>query len=80
MSDSVWAEGQPDPTPEVARQCIQSAIERIEAAILAWKRIEADPASDSAARSEARLLVGRIEEEFAWQWRNVRLLLKEGKL
>ena len=60
-----------------ALDIVREHIERIKDAEARWKDYEADPASTSDQRFEAKVTFERNQEEFWLQWRNVERILQE---
>lgn len=56
--------------------CVKTAIDRIDLAQTERIDLEMDPASTGDQRTIAVERFKRCEEEFAWQWRNVKEILK----
>jgi hypothetical protein len=57
--------------------CVRAAIERIEKAREAHLALEADPTSTGSQRSDAKARYKNSEDEFGWQWRNVKEILHD---
>jgi hypothetical protein len=67
---------QPELTMEKRLELVTIAIERCEHFDEARRHYESLPSSSSHDRSRARLRLTVAENEFGWQWRNVREILK----
>lgn len=56
-------------------ELVKAAIERIEGLEAQWRELEADARADIHVREKARYRWQMAEQEFRWQWRNVKDLL-----
>ena len=62
-------------SPEIARQCVLMAIDKIKGAIRLCKRTEESHSASGLDRQRARENVRLVEAEFGQQWENVESLL-----
>lgn len=54
---------------------IKFAIETIERSIKTRAEAHGDPTSSSTQRAYASSMIGHYEDEFCWQWQNVKAVL-----
>lgn len=65
-----------DLTPERRRELVLAAIDRIKHADTRNRETQMDASSDSDDRAASKENFAATEREFAWQWRNVEVLLR----
>lgn len=58
-------------------ELVRAAIEQIDIAIAECMDLQQDPCSSGDQRERAKCRVSRCEDEFGWQWRNVKSILDD---
>lgn len=64
-------------TASQALYIVRERIEEIRSAKAAWKELAANPRSTGDQRLNALRAFQTLENQFAWQWRNVERILQE---
>ncbi len=63
-------------TAERCRELVLNAIDRIHVAQKEFRELQSNARSSIHARVSSKVRAEAMESEFAWQWRNVEVLLR----